>query len=296
MQRIIIPKNLLQCGLLFFLITSFLACRQPDDPPQPAAEAWIAKDLRYGDHDRHRIDVKLPAGRTDESPFLILIHGGSWTSGDKQDLAFIQDSLFQEGIGSASINYRYVKTTVNYPELMDDVRKAIDFCARNSDEWQIPETNYLLGGVSAGAHMALLYAYGYNEDQRIAGVISGCGPTDFTDTDWLDYASLFGLLYVIEWVTGASYVAGQPLDPAFYTASPIHQDAMIPTLMIHGDQDAVVFYSQSLRLRDTLEARGVAHKLVTIPGAGHDLGIANPGTQRQLLKEMRDWCYAYGRP
>lgn len=288
-------RSFLLNSLLLLLISCFLACRQTEPPPLPAAAAFSAENLSYGAHARNRMDIKLPEGRNMETPFLILIHGGSWIGGDKSDLRFIQDSLYEEGIGSASINYRFVNSSTHYADLMDDVRKAVDFCARNSDTWQIPETNYILAGVSAGGHMALLYAYAYNLDDRIAGVVSGCGPTDFTDTGWLEYASRFGLLYPIEWMTGSSYVPGQPLDAGFFSASPLYQPKKIPTLMIHGDQDLVVFYNQALKLRDTLEAQGIDHKLVTIPGAGHDLGIANPSIRNGILKEMRDWCYRHGR-
>ena len=40
-------------------------------------------------------------------------------------------------------------------------------------------------------------------------------------------------------------------------------------LLIHGDADMVVPYSQAVRLQEALDEAGVGNVLVTIPGGGH---------------------------
>ncbi len=44
-----------------------------------------------------------------------------------------------------------------------------------------------------------------------------------------------------------------------------------PVITIHGDQDPLVPYAQSVRLHAALSHAGVVNKLVTIPGGGHGL-------------------------
>ena len=37
----------------------------------------------YGPHKRHKMDVYLPATRKENTPTIILIHGGAWVIGNK---------------------------------------------------------------------------------------------------------------------------------------------------------------------------------------------------------------------
>ena len=37
-----------------------------------------ALDVSYGSFPSSKMDVYLPAGRSKESPFVVLIHGGGW--------------------------------------------------------------------------------------------------------------------------------------------------------------------------------------------------------------------------
>ena len=46
-----------------------------------------------------------------------------------------------------------------------------------------------------------------------------------------------------------------------------------PTLLIHGDADTDVPYSQSVQMAEALRRAGVQHELITVPGGGHGLGI-----------------------
>ena len=54
------------------------------------------------------------------------------------------------------------------------------------------------------------------------------------------------------------------LSPLSYVRS-----GLPPIISIHGDQDNIVPYSQSVRLHGALEKAGVPNKLVTIKGARH---------------------------
>jgi len=47
----------------------------------------IDRDLAYGDHERHRLDVHTgdtePGGEEAGAPVLVFVHGGGFTGGDK---------------------------------------------------------------------------------------------------------------------------------------------------------------------------------------------------------------------
>lgn len=285
----------LKRGMLFlWLLITFSACSNSDNNTRDRSLRRYY-NLSYGSHSRQSMDVYLPEGRGEETPFLVLVHGGAWVEGDKGSFNALQDSLLVRGIASATINYRYAAADVHYEQLMADVQAALEFCYSKRGEWNIRGDRYILAGASAGAHMALLYGYSYNTTGRVAAVISAAGPTDLAQTDYLNYAALLGLLDEIELMVGAGYTAGQPLDARFTAASPRYHIRHLPTLMLHGTNDLVVPYNQSEILAADLSAQGFAHRLVPFQGAGHDLGLANATYLQLLLAEMESWCKTYGR-
>lgn len=252
-------------------------------------------NLSYGNHERQKLDVYLPANRGQNTPFLLLIHGGAWVAGDKSSMNLLQDSLMKRGIASASMNYRYVAEQIHYPELMQDVAAALGYCYDNRGGWNIRSDRYIIGGASAGAHMALLYAYRYDTNNKLGAVISAAGPTDLTHVDFLNYVALLSLLDEVEKMVGATYQPGQPLNARFAEASPRAHIKSMPTLLLHGSNDAVVPYVQSQVLASDLNTAGVIHKLVTFQGAGHDLGLGNATYLQLFLTEMELWCKTYGK-
>ena len=286
--------NIVVFGLMLLISSCTKDNNTSPDTASPQTEQKIT-NASYGSYDRNKMDVYLPENRDNNTPFVLLIHGGSWVSGNKSDMAAIQDSLLIRGIASASINYRYASGTVHYEELMDDVSNALSYCLTMADEWSIRKDKYVLGGVSAGAHMSLLYAHRFNTQHSVAAVISAAGPTDLTDVDWLNYTAIIGQLTNIQSMVGAQYYLGQPLDARFSAASPVKDVKDIPTLMIHGDNDLVVAYTQSQKMAAAMDNVGFNHKLVTIPGANHDLGISNPATASQIINEITLWVNTYGR-
>jgi len=68
-----------------------------------------------------------------------------------------------------------------------------------------------------------------------------------------------------------------------------------PGPIIHGDADLEVFYSLSPRRRSALQSSGTINKLVTIPGANHDLNMSGSATPTVVLKEISDWVGNYGK-
>src|SRR5580693_1294088 len=118
------------------------------------------ENVRYGPFQRNVMDVYLPPDRTSNTPFVILIHGGAWTRAGKEDIRDFQDSLFAHGIAVASINHRYANDSdVHYPEMMQDVDRAVDYCQTQSKKWHTNTKKLVMSGARSGAHLALLYSY-----------------------------------------------------------------------------------------------------------------------------------------
>eukprot|EP01133_Synstelium_polycarpum_P010549 gene10549-12272_t len=239
---------------LILLIFSFTCAKA--EKPVDSLTLQKKMDVVYGPYPRNIMDVYLPAGRSASTPFVLLIHGGAWTMAAKENIREYQDSLLAHGIAVASINHRYANNQdVHYPQMMEDVEKALNYCISQANQWNIRSDHFVLTGVSSGAHLALLYSY--TSKKNINAIVEFCGPTDLTDTTTLNYEIKTGLIDVIQKMTGRNYVKGAQLDPSYADSSPVNHVKNIPVLIIHGDKDKVVPYAQSLFLVKELQKKGV---------------------------------------
>jgi dipeptidyl aminopeptidase/acylaminoacyl peptidase len=79
-------------------------------------------------------------------------------------------------------------------------------------------------------------------------------------------------------------------DPDIYRkTSPISyvNNAKTPTLIQHGELDRRVPIPNAYQLRQALEDRGVAVKMVVYKGFGH--GIDKPKQQRAVMEQNYEW-------
>lgn len=273
---------------------------QPNQNAKPKTEQTVKEtrknfDTSYGIDKRNTMTVRLPEKITTETPMILFIHGGAWTSGDKKDVAIVQEVLAKENIATASINYRYASSTVHYADLMKDVGSAVTYIQTNKADWGLSGSKIAIGGISAGAHMALLYTYAYDSQNDINAVISLAGPTDLTNTEMLDTAVKNNMISFVQWLVNDTYKKGSAVGTNFNAVSPLKHIKNVPTLLIHGNKDTIVLYNQSAMLDTALADAGVAHKLITIPGANHDLGLGNPKYAAQITTEVITWIKKYNK-
>ena len=67
-------------------------------------------EVKYGEHERHVMDVWL-AKSDKATPLVLVIHGGGWMGGSKERLNRFADApaLLKEGISVVAINYRLMR-------------------------------------------------------------------------------------------------------------------------------------------------------------------------------------------
>jgi acetyl esterase/lipase len=119
-------------------------------------------------------------------------------------------------------------------------------------------------GKSSGSQIALLYAYSLNTEGRIKAVIDGFGPTNFVDSSIVYDPNLGGNVAAL---LGGPYVTNKQL---WHDASPIfYMSGAVPTVIIQGTLDQVVYPIQSLMLQDSLVNRSIPSIYFSWDGNGH---------------------------
>ena len=258
--------------ILTLLITmSILTSCQRNEPAFVKDDFTKAKtiyNLSYGKDTAQRMDVYLPANRSvDSTKSIVLIHGGGWNSGSKNDFLTYIDSFKERMPDYAFFNldYRLVNGTNLFPTQEQDVKAAIDFIAEHSKNYGVSKNKLVLLGVSAGGHLALLQGYKYN-NPKVAAIIDFFGPTDLVamfQKPWHPYVP-----FVLQMITGTTPKQNALL---YEQSSPINyiSDRSAPTLILHGGSDKIVNVSQSKSLKNKLDKNGVKNELIIYPGKSH---------------------------
>ncbi|KMQ61920.1 hypothetical protein ACM40_06250 [Chryseobacterium sp. BLS98] len=251
-------------------------------------------NIRYGSHERNVMDVYLPADRSPKTAFLVYIHGGAWTQGDKTYDTKISEYLLSQGIAVANLNYRYANLTdTHLPELLDDIDNVVKYLSSHSKEWNTRKNGFSISGGSSGAHVSMMYAY--TKNPQIKTIIEMCGPVDFTDVPTLQYVKAANLLEVLDKMSGnkMAWSPGDKIPDAYAKTSPVKFVNQIPIMIIHGDKDEVVPIQQAYILENALKAKGTPYKLLVIPGAGH-LITKLPGDEQTVFTNVAEWLKKYG--
>jgi acetyl esterase/lipase len=129
--------------------------------PSPPYSFQVYTDIAYYDGPdahpiKHRLDLFVPEGLKD-APVLIFVHGGGWTSGDKNLYSFIGRAFAEQGFVTAVINYR-LSPQVQHPAHIEDVARAFAWVYRNIAQYGGNPEKIFVMGHSAGGHLVALLA------------------------------------------------------------------------------------------------------------------------------------------
>ena len=95
-------------------------------------------------------------------PVFIYVHGGSWESGDKNNVGVKDDYALQRGYVFATLNYRLtttnLATNVFFPAHVQDIATALAWLYRNATNYGGDPRQLYLSGHSAGSHLVALVA------------------------------------------------------------------------------------------------------------------------------------------
>ncbi|PPK85284.1 acetyl esterase/lipase [Neolewinella xylanilytica] len=209
----------------------------------------------YGPHRRQYFLLAEPAGagREEERPWAVYLHGGAWTFGTPDSFLPAARPWLAAGYRVILPSYRR-PPLVNLEDIVADCRAAITEAATLARETGRPLGPVQVAGISAGGHLAAVLAL-HPEWWSAAGwprcpkqTLLFAAPLDL---DLLRPGLLFGKYPAISPCAGP----GPDRDSEW--------------LLIHGDRDGMVAQQHSLRFAHHLRRAGARVQSVTIPGGGH---------------------------
>ena len=119
------------------------------------------KNIAYGPHPQQAMDVYFPTQPlTDKTPapLIVMVHGGAWTIGDKNNAAVVKhkvDYWSKQGWIFISINYRLVPNAT-LQQQTQDIAEALIYIQNQAPNWHADSKRLVLMGHSAGAHLVSL--------------------------------------------------------------------------------------------------------------------------------------------
>ena len=262
------PLALLLAAVAIIFATEYVVAR----PSHRAKDvAYVAASAPDFDKERHLLDVYSPkraAAGAAAYPVVLFIHGGSWTSGNKNFYSFVGRRLAKQGVVAVVINYR-LAPGVHVPEQAADCARALAWTVQHIGQYGGDPQRVFVMGHSAGGGLAALLA---TDDALLArnGLVQN--PVRGAIMDDPAGLDMYSYLKELKYEGDAAYKVPFGNDPAVWKEmSPIYKikPNLPPFIFYIGGETYPSISGSSGRFRDRLTATGQAPVYTVIPGRHH---------------------------
>lgn len=269
--------------LLFFAILLHLSsCKRDLDLIVPETAPGLSSpmevpliyeekiDVSYGKNILQNYDLYLPSTRNRRNPVIVLLHQGAWRIGDKLAINSIVKRFIDKRVNCAIVNANYRLTSsigVTYIEQLDDINTLLNKLKSESNTLNI-SSNFLLVGISAGGHLAMLYANSPLGDKLAVGVAGIVPPVNLTSPSMYN-----GILQAdVQKLIGKPYSTNQE---EYYRASPISQftQGSPPMIVFFGGKDETVPVDQSEICKKMFTVSRMNSEFNFYPSQTHDWNL-----------------------
>lgn len=258
------------------------------------APQWtVQQDIEYANvaGESLRMDLYHPSRKDAASlPAVVVIHGGAWMAGKRQDMADLCKSIAENGMVAATVSYRLAPRHL-WPAMLDDVQTAVRFLRHRSKQFGIDASRIGAAGASAGGHLAVFLGVRDTRDpspklypnysSRVQAVFNIFGPMDLASSDFpptLDPA------FVLVLGKARKDAAREIRD-----ASPINfvDRRSAPVFIYQGLSDPLVPPSQSRLLESKYRQLGLTVEARYLAGIGHEVKLDDPASRGAVLDGIR---------
>jgi arylformamidase len=209
-------------------------------------------EVRYGADQYQSILISRPT--SPNGAFLAFFHGGGWTNGYKEWMAFMAPSFTSVGITFASIGYRLAPDYA-FPVGFRDACAGVKWIAQRAATFDVDPERIFVGGHSAGGHYAALMAL-----TDLSDIVRGCLPISGV----YDFGPHSGLTLRPRFLGPADSGSEDAASPMLHIgADPC------PFLIAHGSEDFPHLMMQAERMEQALAAKNADVQRIVLPGCNH---------------------------
>lgn len=257
------------------LLDACLPKREDDAPVQNAGGA--------GDDAGTAAGPELQESEEPTRAAILVVHGGSWTRGDKADIAWRAACqwLASAGYVAFSIDYRLAPADV-FPAAIDDLRAAVAWLRAEEQITRFhidPDRIGAFGGSAGGNLVALLGTLGSGDltiGSRVAAVAELSGPTDLTGHAATDDFVAVQLAYL--------GCATADDCPDAREASPLYAiDETDPPFFVGHSTVEMIPLEQADLFVAGLRAAGLSAEFVTVEGALHSIAMLDADLKARII-------------
>lgn len=298
-------------GLFFMVISINFAQIECDDTSfiVPVEGDIVRTELVYGsnlDYFDNPVNLSMDVYELDgeagqQRPLVILAHGGGFVFGSKADMQELCEGYASLGYVCASVQYRlypfilapFIDSTTVVEmafNAISDMRGAVRYFKADADQenqFNIDTDRIIVGGISAGAIMALHTGFFHEGDiipEGFEALIESKGGIEGNTGDSLN-------LSYNSRVQGIISLSGATFDTLWVT----EDDP--PIMSMHGDADDVLPYGfdregafnqvtlyGSSKIHERAENIGLTNFFEGVPGGGHTNIYSSPQFAENLVR------------
>ncbi len=262
----------------------------------------VFSDIAYSTaSERNVMDIYVPsvAYEKEANGCILFIHGGSWSSGSKDEMLGECVALANEGYITATMSYTLITDdntdTYSVMTVLDEISLAIDEIKRFSDEKGLNITKMATSGYSAGAHLSMLYSYSRADESAIplAFAANKVGPSDFTTQAWGEAGPRIAQMLAGTEITNKYIQEGkeQELIKLVSPVSYINENS-IPSLFAYGGKDKIVPIGNGESVKNAFEESGATYDFILFPLSDHIL-IFTPFSGTKYNAKLKEYCEKY---
>jgi len=256
----------------------------PVDPTR-SGQFQAFENIEYDASNHLQLDLYTPTN-AQNTPVMLLIHGGGWRSGSRAHMVPIAKSMAEHGIAAAAVSYRTSRQAL-YPAGMQDIEKAMAWLENNQSKYSLNMQKVGILGASSGAHMATLLGHRLNQQQQkqlIIAVINFDGVVETTSDEVRYFEDRPGKTsYLALWLGGRFHE--QP--SLWQEASPLNfTDRFAPsTFFVNSSQPR--FHRGRDEMLALLTKNHIANGFYEVAETPHTFWLFHPWHDEALQKTLQ---------
>ena len=264
----------------------------------------VFTDIVYSDaSERNVLDLYIPSAayEREENGFLLFIHGGSWSTGNKEDKAADCIEAAARGYVAATMSFTLrsgeTEDSFSIDGVLDEIGLAIAKVKEFAAEKGVNITKVAPSGYSSGAHLAMMYAYTRADESpvEVAFTANRVGPSDFSKDAWGAAGPSLARSLAGKEVVDRLTAEGREDEITAYVspASYVTADS-VPSLFGYGGLDVVVPAGNRKSIVAAFRNAGAPYDLVIYPLNGHGLKLNHiTPAARKYSALLFEYCEKY---